>query len=37
MRLMRTPHRPRWSMTAQILLDRAQAVQRKWEPFLKAG
>lgn len=36
MRLLRVPHKPRWSTTAQILLtERRPFVE--WEPFLKAG
>lgn len=36
MRLARRPFRPRWSMTAQILLA-SQTQYREWEPFLKAS
>ena len=36
MRLARRPFRPKWSMTAQILLGTALQY-REWEPFLKAG
>ena len=36
MRLLHTPHRPRWSMTAQILLTERKPFS-EWEPFLKAG
>lgn len=36
MRLARRPFRPRWSMTAQILLA-SQTKYREWEPFLKAS
>lgn len=36
MRLARRPFRPKWSMTAQILLGSALHY-REWEPFLKAG
>ena len=36
MRLARRPFRPKWSMTAQILLGTATKYQ-EWEPFLKAG
>ena len=36
MRLARRPFRPKWSMTAQILLGSATKY-REWEPFLKAS
>lgn len=36
MRLARRPFRPKWSMTAQILLGAAMQY-REWEPFLKAS
>ncbi len=36
MRLARKPFRPKWSMTAQILLGSATKY-REWEPFLKAS
>ena len=36
MRLLHMPHRPRWSMTAQILLTERKPFS-EWEPFLKAG
>jgi 5-methylcytosine-specific restriction endonuclease McrA len=36
MRLARRPFRPRWSMTAQILLGSATKY-REWDPFLKAS
>jgi 5-methylcytosine-specific restriction endonuclease McrA len=36
MRLARRPFRPKWSMTAQILLGSATQY-REWEPFLKAS
>ena len=36
MRLARRPFRPKWSMTAQILLGSAMQY-REWEPFLKAS
>lgn len=36
MRLAKRPVRPRWSMTAQILLG-AAITFREWEPFLKAS
>lgn len=36
MRLARHPFRPKWSMTAQILLGSATKY-REWEPFLKAS
>ncbi len=36
MRLARRPFRPKWSMTAQILLG-AATKYREWEPFLQAG
>lgn len=36
MRLARRPFRPKWSMTAQILLGSAIKF-REWEPFLKAS
>jgi HNH endonuclease len=36
MRLSRRPFRPKWSMTAQILLGSATKY-REWEPFLKAS
>ena len=36
MRLARRPFRPRWSMTAQILLG-TPTKYREWEPFLKAS
>jgi 5-methylcytosine-specific restriction endonuclease McrA len=36
MRLARRPFRPKWSMTAQILLGAAMKY-REWEPFLKAS
>ena len=36
MRLARRPFRPKWSMTAQILLGTATKYE-EWEPFLKAG
>lgn len=36
MRLARRPFRPKWSMTAQILLASATKY-REWEPFLKAS
>jgi 5-methylcytosine-specific restriction endonuclease McrA len=36
MRLARRPFRPRWSMTAQILLGSATKY-REWEPFLRAS
>ncbi len=36
MRLARRPFRPRWTMTAQILLA-ASIKYREWDPFLKAS
>jgi 5-methylcytosine-specific restriction endonuclease McrA len=36
MRLARRPFRPKWSMTAQILLG-SGTKYREWEPFLKAS
>lgn len=36
MRLARRPFRPKWSMSAQILLG-APLKYREWDPFLKAG
>jgi 5-methylcytosine-specific restriction endonuclease McrA len=36
MRLARRPFRPKWSMSAQILLG-AQSQFKEWEPFLKTG
>lgn len=36
MRLARKPFRPKWSMTAQILLGQGNKY-REWEPFLKAS
>jgi len=36
MRLLRVPVRPRWTTTAQILLE-AREPFKEWEPFLKAG
>ena len=36
MRLARTPVRPRWSATAQILLGTAERF-KEWDPFLKAS
>ncbi len=36
MRLARRPFRPKWSMTAQILLG-AATKYHEWEPFLQAG
>jgi 5-methylcytosine-specific restriction endonuclease McrA len=36
MRLLHTPVRPRWTTTAQILLE-ARERFKEWEPFLKAG
>ncbi|MCL2778177.1 MAG: HNH endonuclease [Polyangiaceae bacterium] len=36
MRLARRPFRPKWSMTAQLLLATATKY-REWEPFLKAS
>jgi 5-methylcytosine-specific restriction endonuclease McrA len=36
MRLLRTPSRPRWTMTAQILLE-AGGPFKEWAPFLKTG
>lgn len=36
MRLQRRPFRPKWSMTAQILLGSATKY-REWDPFLKAS
>jgi hypothetical protein len=36
MRLQRRPFRPKWTMTAQILLHSAMKY-REWEPFLKAS
>jgi 5-methylcytosine-specific restriction endonuclease McrA len=36
MLLLRVPVRPRWTMTAQILLE-ARTPFKEWEPFLKAG
>lgn len=36
MRLARRPFRPKWSMSAQLLLG-AATKYREWEPFLKAG
>lgn len=36
MRLLRRPFRPKWSMTAQILLA-SSTKYREWEPFLKAS
>jgi 5-methylcytosine-specific restriction endonuclease McrA len=36
MRLQRRPFRPKWTMTAQILLG-SQTKYREWEPFLKAS
>lgn len=36
MRLARRPFRPKWSMTAQILLG-TSTKYREWEPFLKAS
>lgn len=36
MRLQRRPFRPKWSMTAQILLG-AAIKYRDWDPFLKAS
>ena len=36
MHLARKPFRPKWSMTAQILLG-APTKYREWEPFLKAS
>lgn len=36
MRLARRPFRPKWSMTAQILLG-AATQYREWDPFLKAS
>lgn len=36
MRLARRPFRPKWSMTAQILLG-SPTQYREWDPFLKAG
>ncbi len=36
MRLRRRPFRPKWSMTAQILLG-SGTKYREWEPFLKAS
>lgn len=36
MNLARRPFRPKWSMTAQILLGAAMKY-REWEPFLKAS
>ncbi|MFO0669655.1 MAG: HNH endonuclease [Polyangiaceae bacterium] len=36
MRLARRPFRPKWTMTAQLLL-RAGSRYREWEPFLRAS
>jgi hypothetical protein len=36
MNLRRRPFRPKWSMTAQILLG-SQTKYAEWEPFLKAS
>lgn len=36
MRLQRRPFRPKWSMTAQLLLG-SGTKYREWEPFLKAS
>jgi 5-methylcytosine-specific restriction endonuclease McrA len=36
MRLLHAPVRPRWTTTAQILLE-ARERFKEWEPFLKAG
>lgn len=35
MQLARRPYRPKWTMTAQILLGGSRF--KEWEPFLKAG
>lgn len=37
MRLLRVPVRPRWTTTAQILLEAREQIFCEWEPFLKAG
>jgi 5-methylcytosine-specific restriction endonuclease McrA len=36
MRLLRVPHKPRWSTSAQILLNLREPYL-EWQPFLKAG
>lgn len=36
MRLLRAPHKPRWSASAQILLSLREPYH-EWQPFLKAG
>ena len=36
MRLLRQPHKPRWSMSTHILLAAREAYD-EWQPFLKAG
>ncbi len=36
MRLLRTPHKPRWSTTAHILMATREPFM-EWQPFLKAG
>lgn len=36
MRLLRAPHKPRWTTTAQILLNLREPYS-EWQPFLKAG